>query len=203
MERTNLHQRVSYPAVAACVVFCGFLLCGALTAFVLTPLQHLLFTQTSVPEHLVYLPHGVCVLATMLYGWKMLPVLFAGNAANHYLFQPEHVAPFATSAPLAAALIATPCAFIAFELFRICGKNYYVTRDNNTHWRDIIGVGVIAALIAAGGTAVLASAMVPGISEITSLPYAALGKISGFLVLLFTIMLLFRWVRLGAAVPTR
>ena len=199
MERMFYYKYASYHAVTGFIVFCVFMFCAALTSFIFAPLQQLVFNEYTVPRQLVYLPHGVCVLATMLFGPKMLPVLFAGNAATHYLFAQENMLPIYANGWVLPALVATLCAFVTFEAFRFCGKNYYVTRNNCTHWREIVCVGVIAALVAAVGTAFLSISTFQDMNQMALLSYQTFGKITGWLILLFTAMILFRRGRLRAS----
>lgn len=196
MSGFRFTERLVYLVCVSATICGAFVLCHVLTQYVLSPVQHVLFGAMDAPAPLVYLPHGVCVLATMLFGWKTLPLLFTGYAFAHYTLASESAVGPGSLEWMIPAMIVTLCSFVAFEGFRFFGKNYYATGWSDTHWRDIVGVGVVAAVIAAVGTTVLRHPETYGPSDITLISLHAFSSIAGMLVMFFGLMLLFRWHRL-------
>lgn len=170
--------------------------CQALTLFVLAPVQSFLFGGADVLGPIVYLPHGVFVLTTMLFGWRTLPVLFSSYALGQFLFVVDTGSNAGGFSWMIPALIATLCSFAAFEGFRYCGKNYYVASNHDVHWQDILGVGLVAAFVAAVATTVFSLSFLAPAYVITTISVHVIANTLGLLVLLFGLMLFFRWQRL-------
>ena len=70
-------------------IIAAFVVCYAVSATVFQSVPSPLPVEFTVFASLMYLPHGVVVLAIMLFGWKALPALIAGNLLGDLMFKPE------------------------------------------------------------------------------------------------------------------
>lgn len=168
------------------------------TAMVVTPLQSALFGNTEVWRSIVYLPHGVCVLATMLIGWRAILPLTLSSGGGLYLFSADHLAASGPFFGVLVAFMTAACAFIAFEVFRYFGRNYYANPSFNVHWRSVFAVGILAAMIGAVGKSILYGATQSWSGSFHHYLGAVSGSICGLFALMFVVMLLFRWMRINS-----
>ena len=92
---------------------------------VVTPIQSVFLPEMTVFASLIYLPHGVRVLATWAYGWKAIPALIVGASLSVLLFSPSEDLNFLEPALIESLLVGAASAYIAFELLRLAGFDFY------------------------------------------------------------------------------
>lgn len=131
---------------------------------------------------LIFLPHGVRVLAAWLYGWRSLLYLAPGVAVGHlYLYGPVmdlHLA--------AAWIVGLGCAPLAFSLLAWLRLDYRLSRRRRTHWRDLVLVGAVASVFNSGF-----SGLAYG-NDLRTISARFVGDIMGTLVCVLLLMAVFR-----------
>lgn len=132
---------------------------------------------------LVFLPHGVRVLAAWLYGWRSVLYLAPGVIVGHYYLYGTHL-----DAGLVGGWIAgLACAPLAFTLLRVAGLDLRPSRRRRrTHWRDILLVGGVASVFNSGF-----SGLAYG-NDLATMSARFVGDIMGTLVCLLLLMAAFR-----------
>lgn len=188
---------VQYDPRAYFVILAAYVLAHGITAFVITPIQAIALEDITVFASLVYLPHGVRVLATWMLGWKAVPVLVAGALTSEYLFTPASVQQMLEYAVLESIAVGALSAFVAFEIFRRFGTDLYAGGRRTLNWKWLIAVGALASLLnSAGQTFVYSGLILPDRAIPVFLTYA-LGDMIGQIAAMIILMMVFRWLRLA------
>ena len=107
------------------IVIAVYVLCHGLTTLLVTPIQNLFAPDITVFASLIYLPHGVRVLATWLLGWKTCFPLFAGGFLSELLFTPAEIHSFTEPVlfwAVAVGAIAAYVGFVIMKFINICPK---------------------------------------------------------------------------------
>jgi hypothetical protein len=177
------------------IIFC-YVLCYGLTALVVTPIQSVFLPEITVFASLVYLPHGVRVLATWAFGWKAIPALVLGAYVSVGLFNSPEDLFLSDPALLGGIIIGSVSAFAAFELVRFFGYDLYFGRLRKLPWKGVIAIGVLASAINSMGQSLVYSGLI-GLEKVaeTSVVFA-FGDLVGLIVCMVTLMFIFRWHRL-------
>ncbi|WP_435230027.1 hypothetical protein ACMAZE_15080 [Pseudopelagicola sp. nBUS_20] len=179
-------------SIAICL---AYVLCHGLTAFVVTPLQSIIMPEITVFASLMYLPHGVRVLATWAYGWKAVPILAAGGASAAWLFTPTQELTLLEPVLIWSILVGAASAFVAFEVVRFFGYDFYCGQPTKLRWKGMIGIGLLASVInSIGQTLVYSEFIVFGNTFRVQVSYAT-GDLIGLIVCMLGLMLVFRWHR--------
>lgn len=137
---------------------------------------------------LVYLPHGVRVIAAWLYGWKSIIYLAPGAYLAHFSRIPEHPELWSLGEAL-QPMFGVVCVAMTFEVVARLGVDLRLRAGFRAPWRSILLVGALASLINAIG----ANLVVQNPPEVM-LGYLV-GDILGMVVLFLMAMLLFSGLR--------
>ena len=134
-------------ASATLLVSGSYLVAFILTFGVLMTIEQRLSPAWANFTSLVFLPHGVRVLAAWLYGWRSPLYLMPGVAVGHlYLY-----GPYLDTGLALGWMVGLACAPFAFTLFRLAGLDLRPQRRRRrTHWRDIMLVGGVASVFNSG-----------------------------------------------------
>lgn len=174
----------------------AYVMCYALTVFVVTPLQSRVLPEVTVFASLVFFPHGVRVLATWAYGWRAIPGLFLGSVVASLFITPDVYASILEPARVQVVLFGAAAAFLAFEMSRLSGFDFYYSPTRKLNWKGLILIGAIASIVnSVGSTAIYAGLLKAEIFDAVLLVYA-LGDIIGLIACMAVLMVIFRWVRL-------
>jgi hypothetical protein len=177
------------------IVAAAYILAHGVTALVVTPVQSIFFPEYTVFASLIYLPHGVRVLATWAFGWRAIPALVLGVSMAAWLFSPTASLEFLEPALLKGIFIGAFSAFLAFELARIVGYNAYFGHLGKVNWKVLIIIGAISSIINSLGQTLAYSGLI-GLGNIPgTLVIYALGDLVGLIVCMVVLMFCFRWVR--------
>ena len=177
-------------------IIAAFVVCYAVSATVFQSVPSPLPVEFTVFASLMYLPHGVVVLAIMLFGWKALPALIAGNLLGDLMFKPAVFVDDTALMWVGPMCIAILSSYLAFEIFRHLGKNLYAADGVEIHWKQIVAVGTTAAIInAISQNIVFDKIFAVGHDKLVYWIYA-IGNVWGLFILLVGLMLVFRWARL-------
>ncbi|QJF51820.1 hypothetical protein [Roseobacter ponti] len=171
--------------------------CYGLTANLITPVQQIFLSEETLFASLMYLPHGVRVLSVMLYGWRAIPALMAGNFLSVYLFAAPEVLERDLIQIVVPVTLASSSGWIAFEIFRLFGKDYYASENRSLHWRQIVLVGMLASVVNSLGQSILLGQVFALVDNSFVFLMFAVGDLLGLLVSLLVLMLVFRWLRRG------
>ena len=105
--------------------------------------HRLLFPDTPYAL-LIFLPAGLRLLTTWYFGARAILPLFLGGLLTIWLYGNYA----STSLAVAQALVGSVSAYLAFELFRICGYDLYASAAATgrapvaPHWRNLFLVGL-------------------------------------------------------------
>jgi len=179
-----------------------YVLCRGLTALVITPIQSVFLPEVTVFASLMYLPHGVRVLATWAYGWKAVPALIVGVSLSAWLFSPSEDLNFLEPALIESILVGSASAFIAFELARLAGYNFYFGGTKKLRWKGMIAVGALSSVINSLGQTLVYSELIDWEVIIGVWAIYAAGDLIGLIVCMVVLMLIFRWSRVLSAQRT-
>ena len=164
----------------------AYLLGFALTFAAVMPLQNEVMPAFGNYASLIFLPHGVRVVAAWLYGWRSLPFLAPGAILTHsYLYG---TAGFSVDYMM-AVFFGVFCAALSFWFFALLGMDFRVHKSKRVNWRDVMLAGVVASVLNSFGTSVL---------YYNDLPTASarfVGDVTGMIVSMFILMLIFRLLR--------
>ena len=184
------------------IIVLAYVLCHGLTALVITPAQSLIFPEITVFASLVYLPHGVRVLATWVYGWKAVPALVLGVSLSAWLFSPSEDLNFLEPALIESILVGSASAFIAFELVRLSGFNFYFGGARKLQWKGMIAVGALSSLLNSFGQTLVYSGLIEVDKVIGVWAIYAIGDLIGLVVCMIGLMFVFRWSRIFKGVKS-
>ena len=137
---------------------------------------------------LLYLPHGVRVIAAWLYGWKSIVYLAPGAYLAHFSRIPEHPDLWSLGEAL-QPMFGVVCVAMTFEVVARLGVDLRLRAGFRAPWRSILLVGALASLINAIG----ANLVVQNPPEVM-LGYLV-GDILGMILLFLVVMLIFRGLR--------
>ena len=119
-----------------------YVLSFAVTAAVLDPLQAMAVPSLDGAASLVFLPHGVRVLAAWLWGWRAIPALLPGALATHLWLQGIGGIVTADILALIAGVVAAPA---VFEALKAAGLDLTMPARRRLAWRDVLAVGLGAS----------------------------------------------------------
>ena len=137
---------------------------------------------------LLFLPHGVRVLAAWVFGWRSVLFLCPGTLIVHCIVVSDHAFMLVD---FAALLIGATCGVIAFAGLARVGLDFRFRADYQPRWRDIMLAGAIASVINSFFTNVVLG------HPVGNMAGYLVGDIAGLFVALFLLMLAFRWLRTG------
>ncbi|NSY39413.1 hypothetical protein [Leisingera sp. ANG59] len=180
------------------VITAVYVVCHGLTAWVVTPVQGLFLPEVTVFASLVYLPHGVRVLAVWLFGWRAVLPLAAGAFLSEMMFTDAGVRQLMEPVLLESIAVGAVSAFAAFEIAGLFGWQLYVGQSRRIAWTSLLAVGALASMINSSGQSVVFSGLIfPGDQLPVMAVYAA-GDLLGLAVCMLMLTLIFRWLRLAA-----
>lgn len=152
--------------------------------------------QAMLPApHALFLPYGVLVICTWMYGWAALPMLFPAALLSVFLmaggiaFEPLIVA------LLLAKMIAVP---MSFDMLRLAGRDARGA-ETAANWKMLVVVGLIGSVL--GNVPRVAFGPCCGGMDLAGLlhTYADVvaSDMAGLLGVLVVVMLFFRALRHG------
>ncbi len=200
MSQTN---RLTGLAQGSAVIVLSYVLAHGLTATIVTPVQAGYLPDITVFASLIYLPHGVRVLATWLWGWKAILPLYVGSYSSFLLFTPDADRLLIEPTILESMGIGATSAFVAFVILRGLGVDAFARADRRLTWRSLLLVGAIASVLnSIGQTLVFAGTILPDDAG-TVLAVYATGDLIGLSVCMIVLMFVFRSLRLRSAQRVR
>lgn len=178
----------------AAVITLAFVAAFAVTFGLLMPVQQAIVPELDSFAALVFLPHGVRVIAAWLYGWRSLLFLAPGAIVTHaYLFGIDGFDLHHTLA-MSFGLF---CAAFSFWLLSLVGMDFRLHASRAVNWRDVMLAGTIAALLNMIGATYFF-----GLDPASTGAYF-IGDVVGMFVALVILMLIFRLLRRYGMTPDR
>ena len=127
----------------------AYVVASLLTFEVLTPLQNVFFPEYPSRVSLLFLPHGVRVLAAWLLGWRAVFALLPGVFLVFALLGGSDV--FLPSR-LMAIVIAVTTVPAVFYMCKWAGRDLFPRPDRKPCWSCVMGVGIITSFLVSGLT---------------------------------------------------
>ena len=177
------------------IIIAAYVLCHGLTALVVTPVQSIVLPEITVFASLVYLPHGVRVLATWILGWKAVPALVAGVSISAWIWSPSEDLNFLEPALAGGILVGSASAFVAFEIARLVGINVYLGGSRRLKWKGLIAVGALSSVVNCLGQTLVYSGIIDLEKVIGVWAVYAIGDLVGLIACMVVLMFVFRWSR--------
>lgn len=166
----------------------SYVLAFAATFAVVMPVQDAVLPAFGNYASLLFLPHGVRVIAAWMYGWRSLPFLAPGAVLTHsYLYGS---AGFSLDY-MVAVFFGVFCAALSFWIFARLGMDFRMDRTDRVNWRDIMLAGGAASILNSVGTKIFFGNDVPTASA------RLVGDVTGMVVSVVLLMLIFRTLRLA------
>ncbi len=168
------------------LISCAYILAFATTFSVVMPVQDAVLPAFGNYASLLFLPHGVRVVAAWLYGWRSLIFLAPGAILTHsYLYGS---AGFSVDYMI-AVFSGVCCAAFGFWFFALLGMDFRLHRSGTVNWRDVMLAGGAASILNSVGTKLFFDNDIPTASA------RFLGDVTGMIVSMFVLMMIFRVLR--------
>lgn len=158
----------------------------AVTFGLLVPLQNLAFPEFPSQASLLFLPHGVRVLAAWLLGWRAVPALFPGIFLSYVYLCGWDVFGQTCLSLIAISALTAPAVFW-ITTNTICDLRPNPTESNS--WPCVMLAGTVASIVS--GFLLNHTLGSPPQDYIAYF----IGDISGMFFLMLGLMLIFRWQR--------
>jgi len=157
-----------------------------LTHYLFYPLQLKIVPEFESLANLLYLPHGVRVLAAWLLGWRSVFALAPGAFISQNLLFEQPIWDFKFFAVFLIGIVVAP---LAFSLLKFAKFDARAREENPPCWQCVMLVGVFASLL----NALLAN-LVLGTLTIDFLGYLV-GDVFGLFFVVLILVLVFRQMR--------
>jgi hypothetical protein len=146
--------------------------------FIVAPVQYLYLSRDFTVGSLLFIPHGIRVLAVWLYGSRaILPLIIAELFCTVILWQPD----VALGTSLGSSMVGGLCVYLTFELFRLAGIEMRPDGKDSalTNWRSLILLASIASVFNSVGKQIFFGSLAPLADEILILGIFWIGDTLG------------------------
>ena len=160
------------------IIFIGFVLAFALVDFVVAPIQHQFVSSSAMAGSLLFIPHGIRVLAVWLCGVRaILPLMAAEFLGGIFLWQPD----VGFDVLLGSSMVGGLCVYLTFELFRSAGIEMRPDGKHSalTNWKSLILIASIASVFNSIGKQIFFGSLSPLTDEIMTLAMFWIGDTLG------------------------
>ena len=190
------NKLVSGASVGLIIILAYMLSFGIVNTIIL-PVQTAALPKISTYAAVVFLPHGVRVLATWLYREKALIPLLIAHIIMYRLFYWHGDD---TAGNMVAVLSGSFCAFIALQLFNFSRIDLSLSNLSISHWRTLIFFGFTASIFNALGNILAFGSAVSSELHVSVIITFIIGDTFGTAACLLILMLILRLRRLYAQV---
>jgi hypothetical protein len=166
--------RLNEFVVIALAYVVGYLLVD----YIVAPVQYLYLSRDFTVGSLLFIPHGIRVLALWLCGSRaILPLIIAELFCTVMLWQPD----VALSTSLGSSMVGGLCVYLTFEVFRLAGIEMRPDGKDSalTNWRSLILLASIASVFNSVGKQIFFGSLVPLADEILILGIFWIGDTLG------------------------
>ena len=169
------------------VIFISFVLAYALVDFVVEPIQHQFLNSSTMAGSLLFIPHGIRVLAVWLCGVRaILPLIVSEFAGGIFLWQPD----LGLDVLLGSSMVGGLCVYLTFEVFRLAGIEMRPDGKDSalTNWKSLILIASIASVFNSIGKQIFFGSLAPLTDEIMTLAMFWIGDTLGTFACLLLLM---------------
>ena len=148
--------RLSEFAIIALAYIVGYLLVD----YIVAPVQYLYLSRDFTVGSLLFIPHGIRVLAVWLCGSRaILPLIISELLCTLLLFQPD----VAISTSLGSSMVGGLCVYLTFEVFSLAGIEMRPDGKDSalTNWKSLILLAGIASIFNSTGKQILFESLAP------------------------------------------
>jgi hypothetical protein len=159
-------------------IFVAFVLAFALVSLVVEPVQHQFLSSSTMAGSLLFIPHGIRVLAVWLCGVRaILPLIAAELFSCIFLWQPD----VGLDVFLGSAMVGGLCVYLTFEVFRLAGIEMRPDGKDSalTNWKSLILLASIASVFNSIGKQIFFGVLVPLTDEVLILAMFWIGDTLG------------------------
>lgn len=168
------------------MISAAYILAFATTFAVAMPVQDTVLPAFGNYASLLFLPHGVRVIAAWMYGWRSLLFLAPGAVLTHsYLYGS---AGFSFDY-MVAVFSGVVCAAFGFWFFALLGMDFRLSNRNHVNWRDVMLAGAASSIVNSVGTKIFFG------NDVQTAAARFFGDVTGMVVSIFVLMLIFRAMR--------
>ena len=160
------------------VIFIAFVLAFALVDFVVAPIQHQFVSSSVMAGSLLFIPHGIRVLAVWLCGVRaILPLIAAELFSSIFLWQPD----VGLDVFLGSSMVGGLCVYLTFEVFRLAGIEMRPDGKDSalTNWKSLILLASIASVFNSIGKQIFFGSLAPLTDEVLILAMFWIGDTLG------------------------
>jgi hypothetical protein len=160
------------------VIFITFVLAFALVDFVVEPVQHYFLSSSVIAGSLLFIPHGIRVLAVWLCGVRaILPLICAELFSCIFLWKPD----IGLDVFLGSAMVGGLCVYLTFEVFHLAGIEMRPDGKDSalTNWKSLILIASIASVFNSIGKQIFFGSLAPLTDEIISIAMFWIGDTLG------------------------
>jgi hypothetical protein len=160
------------------VIFISFVLAYALVDFVVEPIQHQFLSGSVMAGSLLFIPHGIRVLAVWLCGASaLLPLIFAEFVGGIFLWQPD----LGLDVLFGSSMVGGLGVYLTFEVFRLAGIEMRPDGKDSalTNWKSLILITSIASVFNSVGKQIFFGSLAPLTDEIISIAMFWIGDTLG------------------------
>jgi hypothetical protein len=146
--------------------------------FIVAPVQYLYLSRDFTVGSLLFIPHGIRVLAVWLCGSRaILPLIISELTCTVLLWQPD----VAISTSLGSSMVGGLCVYLTFEVFRLAGIEMRPDGKDSalTNWRSLILLASIASVFNSVGKQIFFGSLAPLADEILILGIFWIGDTIG------------------------
>ena len=159
-------------------ILVAFVLAFALVDLVVEPVQHQFLSSSTMAGSLLFIPHGIRVLAVWLCGVRaILPLIAAEFLGGIFLWQPD----VGLDVLLGSSMVGGLCVYLTFEVFRLAGiemrpdgKDFALT-----NWKSLILLASIASVFNSIGKQIFFGGLAPLTDEVLILAMFWIGDTLG------------------------
>jgi len=160
---------------------------------IIFPIQVLALPDIAPYAALIFLPHGVRVIATWIYREKAIIPLLVAHIIMYRLFYWHSDT---TAENMVAVLSGSFCAFIALQLFNFSRIDVSLSNIDISHWRTLILLGFVASVFNALGNTLALGATMGNELHLSVLTTFLIGDTLGTAGCLLILMFVFRLRRM-------
>jgi hypothetical protein len=159
-------------------ILVAFVLAYALVDFVVAPIQHQFVSGSVMAGSLLFIPHGIRVLAVWLCGVRaILPLIAAEFLGGIFLWQPD----LGLDVLLGSSMVGGLCVYLTFEVFRLAGIEMRPDGKDSalTNWKSLILLASIASIFNSIGKQIFFESLAPLADQVLILAMFWIGDTLG------------------------
>ena len=146
--------------------------------FIVAPVQYLYLSRDFTVGSLMFIPHGIRVLAVWLCGSRaILPLIISELLCTVLLWQPD----VAISTSLGSSMVGGLCVYLTLEVFRLAGIEMRPDGKDSalTNWKSLILLASIASVFNSVGKQIFFGSLAPLADEVLILGIFWIGDTLG------------------------